>query len=191
MSASWNVAPNAHFGNTRRLVVNVDRLRWRETLIYRENKLKRLWKINQGLFYYKTYKTNKQMGQRKWLGMKVMKDKYHHSEDPRYGRSFQIKAIQFESIEKEKFSSWIEDGEIQFGGGITISFSDYLKRMRKMGKTNLEWKIMKNKMSDAICRDLNRLVDMCTNLNEITRVKDVVAYKVHYFGDPKEVYQIL
>ena len=34
MSASWNVAQNAHFGNTRRLVVNVNRLRKAETLIY-------------------------------------------------------------------------------------------------------------------------------------------------------------
>ena len=130
------------------------------------------------------------MGQSKWLGEKVMKQKYHHSENPRYGWSFQIKAIQFESIER-KFSSWIEDGEIQFGEGITLSFSDYLKKMRKMGKTNLEWKKMKDKISDDICRDFNLLADICTNINGVTRVKDVVAYKVHYFGDPKDVYQIL
>ena len=34
MNVSWNVAQNVRFGNTRRLVVNVNRLRKAETLIY-------------------------------------------------------------------------------------------------------------------------------------------------------------
>jgi len=131
------------------------------------------------------------MGQRKWLGTKVMKNKYHHSEDPKYGQAFQIIAVQFESIEKEKFSDWIEDGEIQFGSGISISFSEYLNRLQKMGETDSEWKKMKNKISDDLCRNLNGILGMCTNLNKVTRIKDVVAYKVHYLGDQKGVYQIL
>ena len=128
------------------------------------------------------------MGQRKlWLGTEVMKHKYYHSEDPKYGQPFQIMAIQFESIEKE-FSSWIENGKIQFGDGIFVSFSDYLNKIRQVGE---DWKKMKDKISDDICKDLNRILDMCENLNNKTRVKDVVAYKIHYVGEPKDKVQIL
>lgn len=128
------------------------------------------------------------MGQRKlWLGTEVIKHKYYHSEDPKYGQPFQILAVQLESIEKE-FSDWIENGEIQFGDGISVSFSDYLNKIRQVGE---DWKKMKDKISDDICKDLNRILDMCENLNNETRVKDVVAYKIHYVGDPKEVCQIL
>ena len=131
------------------------------------------------------------MGQRKWLGTKVMKNKYHHSEDPKYGQAFQIIAVQFECIEREKFSDWIENGEIQFEDEVSISFSEYLNRMQKMGETDLEWKKMKRKISDDICQNINEIFDMCKNLGNITRIKDVVAYKIHYFGDPKDVFQIL
>jgi hypothetical protein len=126
------------------------------------------------------------MGQRKlWLGTEVMKHKYYHSEDPKYGQPFQILAIQLESIEKE-FSSWIENGEIQFGDGISVSFSDYLNKIRQVGE---DWKKMKDKISDDICKDLNKLFEMCEMT--VTRVKDVVALKVHYLGEPKGKYQIL
>ena len=125
-----------------------------------------------------------------WLGTETMNHKYHHSEDPKFGQAFQIMAIQFESIDGD-YTDWIENGEIQFESKISISSSDYLFRMRKMGETNLEWMKMKNKISDELCGDINRLIDMCTNLNDVTRVKDVVAYKIHYLGDKKGVYQIL
>ena len=129
------------------------------------------------------------MGQRKlWLGTEVIKHKYYHSEDPKYGQPFQILAVQLESIKQGKFSDWIENGEIQFGDGISVSFSDYLNKIRLMGE---DWKKMKERISDEICKDLNRILDMCENLNNETRVKDVVAYKIHYVGDPKEVCQIL
>lgn len=131
------------------------------------------------------------MEQKEWLGTRVMKHKYYHSEDPKYGWAFQIVAVQFESIENEKFSDWIEEGDIQFGDGISINFYDYLKKLRKMGKTYVEWKKMKDLISDDLCRDINRMLDICTNLGKITRVKDVVAYKVHYLGDSKNEYQIL
>lgn len=127
------------------------------------------------------------MGQKLWLGTEVMKHKYYHSEDPKNGQPFQIVAIQLESIEKE-FSDWIENGEIQFGDGISVSFSDYLNKIRQVGE---DWKKMKDKISDDICKDLNRILDMCENLNNETRVKDVVAYKIHYVGEPKNKVQIL
>ena len=128
------------------------------------------------------------MGQRKlWLGTEVIKHKYYHSEDPKYGQPFQILAVQLESIEKE-FSSWIENGEIQLGDGISVSFSDYLNKIRQVGE---DWKKMKDKISDDICKDLNRILDMCENLNNETRVKDVVAYKIHYVGETKDKVQIL
>jgi hypothetical protein len=131
------------------------------------------------------------MGQRKrklWLGTEVIDHKYYRSEDPKYGQPFQIVAIQLESIEKEKFTGWIEDGEIPFGGGV-IDFSDYLKKIRKVGENDREVKKMKDKISDDICKDLNKLFEMCSIT--VTRVKDVVALKVHYLGEPKGKYQIL
>ena len=130
------------------------------------------------------------MGQRKWLGTKVMKTKYHHSEDPKYGRKFQIVAVQFESIEK-KFSDWIEEGKVQVGRGISIDFSEYLGRIREMGRNDLEWKKMKTKISDDVCKDFNTMMGMCTNLDDVIRVKDIVAYKIRYLWDPIGETQIL
>jgi len=129
------------------------------------------------------------MGQRKlWLGTEVMKHKYYHSEDPKYGQPFQIVALQLESIEG-KFTGWIEEGEILFGGDVSIDFSDYLNEIRKVGENDREVKRMKDKISDDICEDLNRLLEMSSMT--VTRVKDVVALKVHYLGEPKGKYQIL
>lgn len=131
------------------------------------------------------------MGQRKfWLGTEVMDHKYYHSEDPKYGQPFQIVAIQLESIEKGKFTGWIENGKIPAGGGVFIDFSDYLKQIRKVGENDREVKRMKDKISDAICKDLNKLMEMCS-IATVTRVKDVVALKVHYLGEPMGKYQIL
>ena len=130
------------------------------------------------------------MGQRKiWLGTEVVDHKYYRSEDPKYGQPFQVVAIQLESIEKGKFTGWIEDGEILFGGGVSVSFSDYLKKIRKVGENDREVKRMKDKISDDICRDLNKLLEMSSMT--VTRVKDVVALKVHYLGEPKGENQIL
>ena len=130
------------------------------------------------------------MGQRKfWLGTEVMDHKYYRSEDPKYGQPFQIVAIQLESIEREKFTRWIEKGEILFGRGVSVSFSDYLNEIRKVGENDREVKKMKDKISDDICKDLNKLFEMCSMT--VTRVKDVVALKVHYLGEPKGNYQIL
>ena len=128
------------------------------------------------------------MGQKNlWLGMEVMKHKYYHFEDPKYGQPFQIVAIQLESIDG-KFTGWIEDGEIPFGEGV-IDFSDYLKKIRKVGENDREVKKMKDKISDDISKDLNKLFEMCEMT--VTRVKDVVALKVHYLGEPNGKYQIL
>ena len=124
-----------------------------------------------------------------WLGTEVMNHKYYHSEDPKYGQPFQIMAVQLESIEKGKFTGWIEEGEILLGGGVSISFSDYLNKIRKVGENDKEVKKMKDKISDDICKDLNKVFEMCSMT--VTRVKDVVALKVHYLGEPKGKYQIL
>lgn len=122
------------------------------------------------------------MGQRKWLGEKVMKQKYHHSEDPKYGQAFQIIAIQLESIDND-FTDWIEKGKIQLCGGIQVDFSEYLKGLRKMGENDREWKKMKEMISDEVCGDLNTLFGMA--LKKITPVKDIVAFKIRYIGDRK------
>jgi hypothetical protein len=130
------------------------------------------------------------MGQRKfWLGTEVMGHKYYRSEDPKYGQPFQIVAVQLESIEEGKFTGWIENGKIPTGGGVFIDFSDYLKKIRKVGENNREVKRMKDKISDDICKDLNKLIEMCSMT--VTRVKDVVALKVHYLGEPKGENRIL
>ena len=124
------------------------------------------------------------MGRKKfWLGTEVMNHKYYRSEDPKYGQPFQIVAIQLESIEREKFTGWIENGEIMFGENEGIDFSEYLNRIRKVGENDREVKRMKDKISDDICKDLNKLFEMCEMT--VTRVKDVVALKVHYLGEPK------
>jgi hypothetical protein len=94
-----------------------------------------------------------------------------------------------ESIEKGKFTGWIEKGEILFGGGVSVNFSDYLKQIRKVGENDREVKRMKDKISDDICKDLNKLMEMCSMT--VTRVKDVVALKVHYLGEPKGENRIL
>lgn len=129
------------------------------------------------------------MGQRKfWLGTEVMDHKYYRSEDLKYGQPFQIVAIQLESIEG-KFTGWIKNGEFLFGGGVCVDFSDYLNELRKVGENDREIKKMKNEISDIICKDLNNLLEISSMT--ATRVKDVVALKVHYLGEPKGKYQIL
>lgn len=129
------------------------------------------------------------MGQKIWLGTKVVDHKYHHSEDPKYGQMFQITAIQFESIEKGKFSDWI-DGKIQFEEDNTlINFSEYFTKVRKVGENIRDWKKTKDKISENVCKDLNTIIGM--SVKRITPIKDIVAYKVHYVGDPKGTCQIL
>jgi hypothetical protein len=124
------------------------------------------------------------MGRRKfWLGTEVMSHKYYRSEDPKYGQPFQIQAIQLESIERE-FTGWIEEGKISFGGGECIDFSDYLNKLRKVGENDREVKKMKDRISDDVCEDLNKLFEMYSM--DVTRVKDVVALKVHYLGERED-----
>lgn len=130
------------------------------------------------------------MGQRKkfWLGTEVIDHKYGHSEDPKYGQAFQIVAIQLESIDNY-FTGWIGKGKIQLCSGMQVDFSEYLKGLRKMGESDLEWKRMKKMISNDICGDLNKLFGMA--LKKITPVKDIVAFKIRYLGDPRSKCQIL
>jgi hypothetical protein len=123
-----------------------------------------------------------------WLGTEVMDHKYGHTEDPMYGQAFQIMAIQLESIDNE-FTDWIENGKVRLCGGIEIDFSEYLKGLRKMGENDREWKKMKEMISNDICGDLNTLFGMA--LKNITPVKDIVAFKIRYLGDPRSKCQIL
>lgn len=117
-----------------------------------------------------------------------MDHKYPHTEDPKYGQAFQIIAIQLESIDND-YTDWIEKGKIRLEGEMCIDFSEYLKGLRKMGKNDYEWKKMKNMISDEVCGDLNTLFGM--TLKKITPVKDIVAYKIRYLGDPRSKCQIL
>lgn len=128
------------------------------------------------------------MGRKIWLGKAVLDQKYGHTEDPKYGQDFQIVAIQLESINND-YTDWIEKGKINLCGGMTVDFSEYLNKIRMVGENDREVKKMKNKISDDICKDLNKLIEMCSMT--VTRVKDVVALKVHYLGEPRGKYQIL
>lgn len=100
---------------------------------------------------------------------------YPTEEDPRYGQAFQIVEVQFQDIDRD-FTGWI-------GNTPEVKFTE--KELISVGKDWSEWRKVKNRISDALCGTFNGL--KLTN----TPLKDVVAIKAHYLGDPRGVYQIL
>ena len=103
-------------------------------------------------------------------GTKQNKRFWPTEEDPRYGQSFQLVEIQLENIDH------------QFTGWIKAEYED--NRLIPIGNTWHEWKKKKQTISDEFCKGINRMISS-------TPYKDVVALKVHYFGDPRGVYQIV
>ncbi len=110
------------------------------------------------------------MGRKRELWPTVEKKYTWTEENPRYGQAFQLVAIQLENIDRE-LKDWLD-----------VEYTD--NRLIKVGKDWFEYKKMKNKLSDEWVENLNHMITG-------TPFKDVVALKVHYFGDKPNIYHIL
>ena len=95
-------------------------------------------------------------------------------EDPCYGSAFYLKAVQLVNIDGE-YTDWIPLSKLYL--------SDYTEgKLLSIGKDKKEWIETKRKISDAYCSCIN-----CLSKEYITPFKQVVALKIRYLGEPKDV----
>ena len=114
-------------------------------------------------------KNNKSKNSNKWWEDKKY---YPTEEEPRYGECFQIKAIQTVKNIDGYYSKWI-----------LCNFDK--NELIPVGKNWGEWRKRKQKISDDMCKIFN------WDKSIKVPIKDVVALKVHYLGDPAQSHQIL
>ena len=103
--------------------------------------------------------------------MKKQKRFWPSEENPRYGEAFQIVAVQMVTIERE-FTEWIP---IQWKRG----------RIEPVGKDWFEWR--KNKT--AISEELTKFFNSSGRTGDPYR--EMVAMKIHYFGDGPRTYRVV